>query len=88
MPSAKVLGVYIGSNHGVILKYEMGSTLWGTNYSIWNDLNNFGSIDEYVKESGVPSANSNLRWPFIILQAERTGGSSSTSFEVYVTYLD
>lgn len=88
LPSAKILGVYIQEPQGVIVKYDMGSTNWGTNSSIWNDLTAFASINEYVKEIGVPSSTNGSRWPWAIIKAERTGGSASTTIQVQVLYMD
>lgn len=88
LPNAKILGVYIQEPQGIIVKYDMGSTNWGTVAPIWNDMTGFASIDEYVKEVGVPSGNSGNRWPWAIIKAERTGGSASTQINVWIVYMD
>ena len=87
-PNKHILSIVPMTGQGVLCSYKYGATNWGSNYSIW--AQDFGLyhkiINEFVHEDTLIPAPSPERWPWIILDCSRVGGSAASSVDVWILF--
>lgn len=89
LPTRTILGVLPILGQGTQCTIQVGTNNWGSSFGLWqNDTGGYHkSIDEFVVEPSLTPAPSPEKWPWVILDCTRVGGSAEYSVEIWVAYL-